>query len=105
MLAVVRPERRKLILHPASPPGGSAPVWINAVIEPRCPGKLPVPELADLAALAIRRCYEQLEAGVTAASVQEAVVAMRLAWQIEHDEAIPARDRALAEWQRHRQRC
>jgi hypothetical protein len=66
-------------------------------MEPCYPGKLPVPELADLAALAIRRCYEQLEAGVTAASVQEAVAAMRLAWQIERDEAIPTRDKALAE--------
>jgi hypothetical protein len=34
---------------------------------------------------------------VTAASVQEGVAAIRLAWQIERDEAIPARDRALAE--------
>ena len=63
---------------------------------PRRPSQLPVPELADLAALALRRCYEQLEAG-GAVSVTDAVVAMRLAWQIEHDEAIPARDKALAE--------
>ena len=97
MLAVVRPERRKLILHPASPPGGVAPVWVNAVIEPRSPGQLPVPELADLAALALRRAYERVEAGQAAVPVQDAVAAMRLAWQIEHDEAIPARDKALAE--------
>ena len=81
---------------PASPPGGVAPVWVNAVIEPRAPGQLPVPELADLAALALRRCYEQLEAG-GAVSVTDAVAAMRLAWQIERDEAIPARDKALAD--------
>ena len=55
-----------------------------------------MPSIADLAALALRRCYERLEAG-GAVSVTDAVVAMRLAWQIEHDEAIPARDRALAE--------
>jgi hypothetical protein len=55
-----------------------------------------VPELADLAALALRRCYEQLDAG-GAVSVTDAVAAMRLAWQIERDEAIPARDKALAE--------
>lgn len=54
MLAVVRPERRKLILHPASPPGGVAPLWVNAVIESRFPGQLPVVELADLAALMLR---------------------------------------------------
>ena len=29
--------------------------------------------------------------------MHDAVAAMRLAWQIEHDEAIPARDKALAE--------
>jgi hypothetical protein len=29
--------------------------------------------------------------------VQDAVAAMRLAWQIERDEAIPARDKALAD--------
>ena len=34
---------------------------------------------------------------MTAASLQDAAAAMRLAWQIEHDEAIPARDKALAE--------
>lgn len=97
MLAVVRPERRKLILHPASPPGGVAPRWVNAVIEPRFPGQLPVVELADLAAVMLRRCYDQLEAGKAPVTVQDAVAAMRLAWQIEHDAAIPARTRALAD--------
>ena len=53
--------------------------------------------VADLASLALRRAYERLEAGEPAVSVQDAVAAMRLAWQIERDEAIPARDAALAE--------
>jgi hypothetical protein len=56
-----------------------------------------VPTAADLAALALRRCYERLEAGEATVPVQDAVAALRLAWQIERDEAIPARDRALAE--------
>ena len=56
-----------------------------------------MPGVDDLAALVLRRCYERLEAGEAAISVQDAVAAMRLAWQIERDEAIPARDKALAE--------
>ena len=60
-------------------------------------GQLLAPGVDDLAALALRRCYERLEAGEAAVSLQDAVVAMRLAWQIERDEAIPARDKALAE--------
>ena len=56
-----------------------------------------MPSIADLAALALRRCYERLEAGQASVSLQDAVATMRLARQIEHDEAIPARDKALAE--------
>jgi hypothetical protein len=56
-----------------------------------------VPGIADLASLALRRCYERLEAGQASVSLQDAVAAMRLAWQIERDEAIPARDKAQAE--------
>ena len=56
-----------------------------------------MPGVDDLAALALRRCYERLEAGEAAVSLQDAVAAMRLAWQIERDEAVPARDKALAE--------
>ncbi len=97
MLAIVRPERRKLILHPAPAPGGEPPVWINAVIEPRSPGQLPVADLADLAALAIRRCYEQLGAGDVAVSLQEAVAATRLFWQMERDSAIAELAKARAE--------
>ena len=49
-----------------------------------------MPGIADLTALALRRCYQQLEAG-GGVSVTDAVAAMRLAWQIERAEAIPAR--------------
>jgi hypothetical protein len=98
MLAVARPDRRRLLLHPAPAPGGRAPSWVNvAVLPSRLHGQLPVPTVADLAALALRRAYERLEAGQAAVHVQDAVAAMRLAWQIEHDEAILARDKALAE--------
>ena len=97
MLAVCQPERRRRLLHPAPPPGGVAPSWINVAVPSRPQGQLLVPGMADLAALALRRCYERLEAGEAAVSLQDAVAAMRLAWQIERDEAIPARDKALAE--------
>ena len=60
MLAVCQPERRRLLLHPAPPPGGKTPAWINAAGLPVLPGQLLVPELDDLAALALRRCYERI---------------------------------------------
>jgi hypothetical protein len=97
MLAVCQPERRKLLAHPAPPPGGVAPSWISVAVPPRPLGQLPAVGIADLASLALRRAYERLEVGVPGISVQDAVVAMRLTWQIERDEAIPARDEALAE--------
>ena len=56
-----------------------------------------MPSFEDLADLVVRRCYEGLQSGRPTVSLQDAVVAMRLAWQIERDEAIPARDKALAE--------
>ena len=97
MLAVARPERRRLLLHPAPAPGGRAPAWINVAACPSPCGQLPVPGIDDLAGLVLRRCYERLEARRAGCFVQDAVAVMRLAWQIERDEAIPARDKALAE--------
>jgi hypothetical protein len=42
-----------------------------------------VPELADLAALALKRCYEQLDVG-GAISLADAVAAVRVAWPVVH---------------------
>jgi hypothetical protein len=87
MLAVCQPERRGLLLHPAPPPGGRAPSWINVAVVPPCPqGQFPVPGIADLAALALRRCYERLEAG-TIVSAHDVVALLKLAREIEHDAA------------------
>jgi hypothetical protein len=97
LLAVCQPERRRLLAHPAPPPGGVAPRWINVAVPSRPPGQLAVPGFEDLAGLVVRRCYESLQAGRPTVSLQDAVAVMRLAWQIERDEAIPARDKALAE--------
>jgi len=103
MLAVCQPERRRLLLHPAPPPGGKTPAWVNVVPSPRPHGQLLVPGVDDLAALVLRRCYERLEAGEAACSVQDAVAAMRLAWQIERDQAIPERDAALRQLEKWQQ--
>ena len=83
--------------RPAPPPGGVAPSWINVAVPPRPPGQLAVPSFEDLADLVVRRCYEGLQSGRPTVSLQDAAAVMRLAWQIERDEAIPARDKALAE--------
>ena len=66
------------------------------------PGQLLVPGVDDLAALVLRRCYERLEAGEAAISVQDAVAAMRLAWQIERDRE---GDRRWPNWQKCSKRC
>ena len=97
MLAVCQPERRRLLQHPAPPPGGVAPRWINVAVPSRPPGQLAVPSFEDLADLVVRRCYEGLQSGRPTVSLQDAAAVIRLAWQIERDEAIPARDKALAE--------
>jgi hypothetical protein len=86
MLAVARPERRRLLLHPAPAPGGRAPSWINVAMPACLQGQLPVPSAADLASFALRRCYERLEAGA-AVSVHEVVALAKLARQIEDDAA------------------
>jgi hypothetical protein len=97
MLAVTRPERRHLLAYPAPAPGGVAPAWVNVAVPSRPPGQLAVPSFEDLADLVVRRCYEGLQFGRPTVSLQDAAAVMRLAWQIERDEAIPARDKALAE--------
>jgi len=47
--------------------------------------------------MVVRRCYEGLHFGRPTVSLQDAAAVIRLAWQVERDEAIPARDEALAE--------
>jgi len=74
-----------------------APSWVNVAVPSRPLGQLPAVGIADLASLALRRAYERLEVGVPGVSVQDAVAVSRVAWQIERDEAIPARDATLAE--------
>ena len=90
MLAVCQPERRRLLLHPAPPPGGRAPSWVNVAVPSRLHGQLPIPSAGDLASLALRRCYERLEAGQASVSLQDAAALVRLAREIERDDAVAA---------------
>ena len=50
-------------------------------------GQLLAPGVDDLAALALRRCYERLEAGEASVSLQDAAAILRLAREIERDDA------------------
>jgi hypothetical protein len=84
MLAVCLPERRRLVLHPAPPPCGTAPAWVNAA--PSAPTGLPVPGVADLASLALRSAYERLEAGA-AVSLHDVAGLLRLQREIEREAA------------------
>jgi hypothetical protein len=94
MLSVTRPERRHLVRHPASPPGGSVPRWLSAA--PAAPAGLAVPTVGDVAALALRRAYERLESGATI-SVQDVVALLKLAREVERDSAGAG---SAARWER-----
>jgi hypothetical protein len=49
-----------------------------------------VPDVADLATIAVKRCYEGLQSGTAADSVQDAVAILRLAREIGRDDAVAA---------------
>ena len=102
-LAVTRPGRA--LPHLAPPPTGArCPPWIGVSVAnrlPSPPGRLATPSVADVAGLALRRCYEGLQSGRPAVSVRDAVVLVRLAHEIEHDAALAERDaarRQMEEW-------
>ncbi len=80
-----------------------APAWVNVVPPPRPTGQLPVPTAADLAALALRRCWEGLQSGAPVVPVRDAVAILRLAHEIEHDAALAERDAARRQMQEWRQ--
>jgi hypothetical protein len=86
-LAVSRPGRA--LPHLAPPPTGArCPPWIGVSVAsraPSLPGRLATPSAADVAGLALKRCYEGLQSGRSAVSVRDAVVLVRLAHEIEHD--------------------
>ena len=81
MLSVCRPERRRLLLHPAPPPGGQAPAWLNGAHP--APAGLAAPTLDDVASLAMRRLWERLESGVCSVSPADVAALVRLAREIK----------------------
>ena len=87
--------------HPTAAPGTSAPggrpAWINVAVPPRPLGQLPVPSVEDLAALrAPAALGRRLVSGPSAVSVRDAVTILRLAREIEHDDAVAAAAEARA---------
>ena len=61
-----------------------------------------MPDVADLAALVTRRAFERLEADEARVAIRDAVAVLRLAHEIEHDDALAERDaarRQMQEWQ------
>jgi hypothetical protein len=77
LLAVARPERRHLLAHPAPPPGGQAPAWLNDARP--APAGLLAPTPDDVASLAMRRLWERLESGVCSVSPADVAALVRLA--------------------------
>ncbi len=55
-----------------------------------------MPDVADLATIAVKRCYEGLQSGTAAVSVQDAVAILRLAREIGRDNAVSAAAEARA---------
>ena len=84
--------------------GIRCPPWIGVSVAgrpPSPPGRLATPSVDDLASLVLRRCYDGLQSGRSAVSVQAAVALIRLAHEIEHDAALAERDaarRQMEEW-------
>ena len=104
-LAVTRPGRT--LPHLALPPlGRRCPAWIGPNVAsrpPSPPGTLATPSIDDLASLVLRRCWEGLQSGKPAVSVQAAVAVIRLAHEIEHDAALAERDAARRQTEEWRQ--
>ena len=96
MLAVVRPERRRLVLHPAPAPG-PVPPWIILNDAPAAPAGLAAPGLDDLAQLASRRLWEALSAGTAAVSVRDVAALLRLAHEAGREQ--PAAGHPDERWQ------
>lgn len=97
MLAVARPERRHLLVHPAPAPGGSPPAWISAVPATQpAPAGLLAPGVDDLARLAARRLWEALERSAVQVSARDVTALLRLAHETGRERAPGRSDEA---WQ------
>jgi hypothetical protein len=85
--------------------GSSCPAWIGSNVASRPPSPprpLATPSVAEVASLAVRRCYEGLQSGRPAVSVRDVAALLKLQREIEHDDALAERDaarRQMEEWQ------
>jgi hypothetical protein len=88
MLAICQPQRRALVQHPAPPPGGTAPAWMESVTVtlPRpSPGELPAASTGDVLSLTLQRYCEQLLSGRVAVSARDVAILMRLEREFRRD--------------------
>ena len=97
-LAVTRPGRA--LPHLALPPlGRRCPAWIGPNVAsrpPSPPGTLATPSVAEVASLAVRRCYEGLQSGRPTASVRDVAALLKLQREIERDDTVAAAAEARA---------
>jgi hypothetical protein len=81
MLAICQPQRRALVLHPAPPPGGAPPAWMESVsVTPPGPsrGQVPTASTGDVLSLTLQRYCEQLLSGNVAVSARDVAILLRL---------------------------
>ena len=88
MLAICQPQRRALVLHPAPPPGGTAPAWMESVsITPPAPfgGQVPAASTGDVLGLTLQRYCEQLLSGTVPVSARDVAILLRLEREVRRD--------------------
>jgi hypothetical protein len=83
MLAVSRPGRQ--LAHPAPPPGGVAPAWVNVVPPGRPAGQVLLASTGDVLSLTLQRYCEQLLSGRVAVSARDVAILMRLEHEFRRD--------------------
>jgi len=88
MLAICQPQRRALVLHPAPPPGGAAPAWMESAsvtLPARSGGRVPEVGTGDLLSVTLQRYCEQLLSGRMAVSARDVAILMRLEREFRRD--------------------
>lgn len=86
MLAICQPQRRSLVLHPAPPPGGAAPAWMESVsVDLPAPSQVLVASTGDVLSLTLQRYCEQLQSGRVAVSARDVAILMRLEREFRRD--------------------
>jgi hypothetical protein len=88
MLAICQPQRRALVLHPAPPPGGAVPAWmenVSVTLPAPSPGEVPVAGIGDVLSLTLQRYCEQLLSGRVAVSARDVAILVRLERELRRD--------------------